>query len=90
MNQPFISIIIPVYNVGDYLINTLKSVIEQTSYDFELLVINDGSTDQSLSLAENILQQSHINYQIFSHLNQGVGYTRNFGIKHAKGKYISV
>lgn len=78
----------PVYNVGNYLINTLESVIKQTSQDFELLVINDGSTDQSLSLAENILQQSYINYQVFSHPNQGVGYTRNFGIKHAKGKYI--
>lgn len=88
MNQPFASIIIPVYNVGVYLIDTLESVIKQTCQDFELIVIDDGSTDDSLKLAKSILEKSTIDYKIFSHSNQGVGYTRNFGIRQAVGKYV--
>lgn len=88
LQQPWISIIIPIYNVESYLKKTLESVIHQSKKDFELIVVDDGSKDSSLHVANEMLEKSNINFKIFSHSNRGVGYTRNFGIKQAQGKYV--
>lgn len=83
--MPFFSIIIPLFNKENYIENTLKSVLNQSFTDFELIIINDGSTDKS----ETIVQQfsdSRIHY--FSKENEGVSTTRNFGIEKATAPYI--
>lgn len=80
--MPKFSIIIPVYNVEDYISRCLDSVMNQTYKDYEVIVINDGSTDKSIEIAKNYP------YQIISQKNQGLSEARNQGVKHAKGEYI--
>ncbi|MFV0572256.1 MAG: glycosyltransferase family 2 protein [Xanthomarina gelatinilytica] len=82
----FFSIIIPLYNKEAYIKNTLKSVLNQVYVNFEILVINDGSTDKSLEVI-NSLKDPRI--KVYSKDNEGVSAARNFGIKHAIGKYVA-
>jgi len=83
-----VSIITPVYNVERCIEKTINSIINQSSRDFELLLIDDGSKDKSIEIAENLLINSEINYRIISQENGGVSVARNKGIKEAKGEYI--
>ncbi|TAF74499.1 MAG: glycosyltransferase family 2 protein [Bacteroidetes bacterium] len=86
MNQkPLVSIIIPLYNADKYLSETIKSVINQTYTHWELLIINDGSTDQSLEVARKFVSAK---IKVFDQENKGAGAARNFGLKEAKGEYI--
>ena len=80
--MPKFSIIIPVYNVDKYLKRCLDSVKYQTFTDFEVIVINDGSTDKSEEIA------SKYNYQVITTKHYGVSSARNLGIKKAKGEYL--
>lgn len=82
-----ISIIIPVYNVEKYLRQCLDSIIYQTFKDFECICINDGSTDNSLSILEEYAKKDK-RFRILSQQNQGVGVARNFGLRIAVGEYI--
>ena len=87
MSNPKISVIIPVYNVEKYLSECLDSVINQTLKDIEIICVNDGSTDNSLSiLREYSNKDSRI--QIIDKENEGLGYTRKAGLTIAKGDYI--
>ena len=81
-----ISIIIPVYNVEDYVSETLDSVKNQTSLPDEVIVINDGSTDNSFNIIKNYSDLKC--FKIFETKNQGLGLTRNYGISLAKSDYI--
>jgi len=81
-----ISIIIPVYNVENYVSETLDSVKNQTSLPDEVIVINDGSTDNSFNIIKNYSDLKCI--KIFETKNQGLGLTRNYGISLAKSDYI--
>ena len=81
-----ISIIIPVYNVEDYVSETLDSVKNQTSLPDEVIVINDGSTDNSFNMIKNYSDLKY--FKIFETKNQGLGQTRNYGISLAKSDYI--
>ena len=84
-----ISIVIPAFNVENHIGNTLKSLINQTNKQFEAIIINDGSTDNTLKIAENIMSESDlINYKIISQENGGVSLARNRGLEHATGKYV--
>lgn len=84
---PSVSIIMPVYNTESYVDIAIRSVIQQELQDFELLLINDGSTDGSLmKLEEWALKDERIH--VFSQDNQGPSAARNRGILSAKGKYI--
>ena len=83
-----VSIITPVYNVERCIEKTIKSVINQSSKDFELLLINDGSEDKSIKIAEKLLVNSDINYRIISQKNSGVSSARNKGISEARGEYV--
>jgi glycosyltransferase involved in cell wall biosynthesis len=81
-----ISVIIPVYNGQLTIEETVKSVLNQTFTDFELIVINDGSTDSTL----DILKKFHDNrIIIYSYPNAGLSASRNRGIKLARGEFIS-
>lgn len=79
------SIIIPVYNVEKYIERCIKSILVQTFQDFELLIIDDGSTDYSLDIAKKYQNNDRI--KIFSHKNSGTGAARNLGIDKAIGEY---
>ena len=81
------SIIMPFYNVEDYLAEAIESVLEQTYSHFELIIVNDGSTDNSLTIAQNYLVKDP-RVQLISQKNQGQSTARNAGIKLAKGDYI--
>ena len=82
-----VSVIVPVYNVYEYLDECLLSLTGQTFSDFELLLINDWSTDESGKKCEEWAQKdSRIRY--ISKANEGLAVTRNLGLKEAKGKYI--
>ncbi len=82
-----ISVIVPVYNNEKYIARCLDSVLNQTYHDFEILTINDGSTDRSREiLQEYAAKDSRIRY--FEQSNQGVSVARNCGIDNAKGEYI--
>ena len=83
-----ISIIIPAYNAEKYLANTIQSVINQTYIDWELIIINDGSTDGTLELINNFKDKDS-RIKVFSHENAGVAHSRNRGIAEAKGEFIA-
>lgn len=82
-----ISIIIPAYNVEDYLRKCLDSIVYQNFQDFEVIIINDGSTDNTLSIC-NEYNSKFKNYKIFTIENNGMAYARNLGTSEAKGEYI--
>lgn len=87
--MPELSIIMPVYNVEKYLVQCVESVLNQSYKDFELICVNDGSTDQSLAL----LQQMRVcddRIRIINKENRGYGHTMNQGIDAARGCYIGV
>lgn len=83
-----VSIITPVYNVERCIEKTINSIINQSSKNFELLLIDDGSKDKSIEIAENLLINSDVNYRIIKQENGGVSVARNKGISEAKGEYV--
>lgn len=82
-----ISVIIPVYNVENYLRECLTSVIHQTLDDIEIICVNDGSTDNSLRILKEYEDLDN-RITLIHKSNKGLGSTRNFGMKYAKGKYL--
>ncbi|OUP21235.1 hypothetical protein B5F32_05370 [Parabacteroides distasonis] len=84
--KPKISIIVPVYNACEYLERCLSSVLFQSFPDFELLLINDGSTDGSLEICRRYEKMDR-RIRFFNRSNHGVSATRQFGIDHCQGKY---
>lgn len=87
MIRPLISIIIPCYNQGKYLEETVKSALASSYRPLEIVLVNDGSTDNSLEIAKK-LEVNHPEIQVIAQPNGGVAKARNSGIAHAKGKYI--
>lgn len=81
------SVIIPVYNTSLYLEECIDSVFQQTQKEIEVIAINDGSTDDSLEKLL-FLQKRYPELIIMTQENRGLGYTRNVGIKRARGQYI--
>ena len=81
-----ISVIIPLYNKENYIAETINSVLNQTYTDFEIIVINDGSTDNSLQELEKIEDKR---LKLFSIENAGVSVARNIGVKKSKYDYIA-
>lgn len=84
-----VSIITPVYNVEACIERCVKSVMDQTCRDFEFILIDDGSKDNSIHIAKSLLEPSDINYKIITQKNSGVSTARNEGIKQALGEYIT-
>ena len=80
------SIIIPLYNKANFVCTTIESILAQTFNDYEIIVVNDGSTDNSLTVV-NELNDARIH--IFSKENGGVSAARNFGIDKAQNEYIT-
>lgn len=84
---PLVSVIIPTYNRAHLLGRALRSVINQTFEDFEIIIVDDASTDGTQTLV-NSFEDKRISY-IKLYLNQGVSVARNIGIQHAQGEYIA-
>ncbi len=82
----FFSVIIPLYNKENFIENTLKSVLNQSFIDFEVIIVNDGSTDTS---EKKVLQFNDSRIRYFLKENKGVSTARNYGISVAKSDYIS-
>jgi len=88
MSSPILSIIVPVYNAAPFLRDCIDSILNQTYTDFELILVNDGSTDESLEiLKEYAVRYSHV--KIINKPNGGVSSARNIGIEKAKSKFIT-
>lgn len=85
-NTPLISVIVPAYNVEKYIKTCLDSIIAQTYFNFEVIVINDGSTDQTEKILNEYESNSKI--RIFSQENGGLSAARNRGIKLANGELV--
>ena len=86
---PLVSVIIPAYNAIDYLAETIETVFSQTFQDFEIVIVDDGSTDDTAKLI-NQLSQEKPQIKLVSQANQGVSAARNTGIRQAQGKYIAI
>lgn len=82
----FFSIIIPLYNKEKFIENTIQSVLNQTFHDFEIIIVNDGSTDKS---EEKVLQFKDDRIRYFSKKNEGVSQTRNFGLAEANADFVT-
>ena len=85
--NPLVSIIIPVYNVEKYIEETVRSVIGQTYLNWELILIDDGSSDQTYQILQDFTDERIKIYQ--NDKNRGPSYTRNRGLSLAKGEYIA-
>lgn len=83
-----ISVIIPAYNAEKQITNCLKSFENQRYKDFEIIVVNDGSTDKSEEVVNNYKQKSPMNILLVTQINSGVSVARNTGVKHARGNYL--
>lgn len=87
--MPKISVIIPVYNTEKYIEKCLESLAKQTMQDFEVIVVNDGSTDNSKSIIKEYMKNSELNIKYLEKENGGLASARNYGVERALGKYIS-
>ena len=87
--MPKVSVIIPVYNVENYLEQCLDSVINQTLKDIEIILVDDGSTDNSLKILQNYAQKES-RIKIINKENSGYGASMNIGIGTAQGEYIGI
>ena len=85
--MPFFSVVIPVYNKANFLAKTLDSVINQEFEDFEVIIVNDGSTDNSYEI---IQQFKDSRFKVFNKKNQGASLARNFGVNQAQSKWIAL
>lgn len=87
MNTPLLSVIIPLYNCGEYITHCLDSLSKQ-AVDMEIIIVNDGSTDDSYQVVSSYKENSTLNITIINQKNQGPSIARNTGLSHAKGQYI--
>lgn len=85
-NMPKVSVVIPAYNAMTYLPDTVESVLRQTFTDFEVLIVNDGSSDQVVEWACGLVDPR---VKLISQENQGASGARNTGIAHAQGEYVA-
>ncbi|CAM4157784.1 glycosyltransferase family 2 protein [Bacillus cereus] len=84
-----VSVIIPLYNAEKYIEETMESILNQTYKNIEIVVVDDGSKDQSSSLVKNLKKKHPEQIKYILQENQGVSVARNTGIENASGEYIS-
>nr|WP_309728945.1 glycosyltransferase family A protein [Chamaesiphon sp. OTE_75_metabat_556] len=86
---PKVSVIVPAYNIASYIADTLMSVETQTFRDFEVLVIDDGSTDDTAKQVKIFCRRDD-RFQLLQKDNGGLASARNYGMRHARGEYIAL
>ena len=89
MSRPLISVIVPVHNAAGYLHRALRSVLRQTLTDFELILVDDCSTDESTKILEYYRERDERVRLFSTATNGGPGVARNVGLRNAKGRYIA-
>ena len=89
--MPKISVIVPVYNTEKYIGKCIMSILNQTMQDIEIIIVNDGSTDNSENIIKEIINNNDTKIEIkyFLKENGGLSEVRNYGVKQATGKYLS-
>lgn len=85
--EKLFSIIVPVYNVQEYLVKCVTSVLEQSFYDFEIILVDDGSTDRSIQICDEF-HSKDVRVRVIHQKNGGASAARNAGIRDAKGRYL--
>lgn len=88
MNNIDVSVIVPVYNASEYIGNTLNSIINQDFDGYEIIVIDDGSTDNSLGIIRSTLENASVPNKVIHQENSGVSVARNVGIDASEGEYL--
>lgn len=88
MDNIKVSVIVPVYNASQYISKTLNSIIAQDFDSYEIIVIDDGSTDNSLEIIKDTLNQCNVSNKVIHQENAGVSLARNVGIDESKGEYL--
>ena len=86
-DRPLVSVVIPVYNVEQYIEEALSSVLAQSYPNLEIIVVDDGSPDQSIALIRQVF--SDVRIRIIEQKNRGLAGARNTGIRHANGEYLA-
>lgn len=86
-DAPLVSVVAPCFNAEKYLEEALRSIYEQDYPNFEVIIVDDGSTDNSYAMLEQ-LQKVH-GFQLYRQQNQGVSAALNFGLQHARGDYVA-
>ena len=89
METALVSIIMPMYNAGKFLSKSIESVLEQTYQNWELLLIDDGSKDDSIDIALAFMEKDSRIFLLKNEQNMGIAKTRNKGIEASKGQYIA-
>ena len=89
VGKPKVSVIVPAYNVSKYIPEALASLEKQTFSDFEVLVVDDGSTDDTAAVVQKFCQRD-TRFNLLQKPNGGLSSARNYGIRHAKGEYIAL
>ncbi len=87
--KPKVSVIVPAYNVSKYIQYALASLEKQTFSDFEVLIIDDGSTDDTAAVVQKFCQRDN-RFRLLKKQNGGLSSARNYGIRHARGEYIAL
>lgn len=87
-NKPLISFIVPVYNGEQYINKCVNSILNQTNRNFEIIIIDDGSNDNSLEICREY-EKIYNNIYVYTQINQGVSVARNNGLKNSKGEWIA-
>lgn len=88
--MPAVSVIVPVYNVAPYLAEALESILAQTFTDYEIVIVNDGSTDGSLPIAERYRARHPQQITLISHENRGLAGARNTALRAAQGEFLAL
>ena len=88
-HEPLISIIVPVYNVENYIFSCLQSLLQQSYEKIEIIIVNDGSTDNSLEICRDFQKRYLKQITVIDKRNEGLSSARNTGINHSKGDYIA-
>ena len=88
LTQPLLSVIVPVYNTAKYLPRSMESLNRQTYRNLEIILVDDGSTDDSSALCDRFAQES-VNIRVIHKKNAGLGYARNSGLDVATGQYVT-
>lgn len=86
-----ISVVIPAYNAADFIVDALESISRQSCLPGEVVIINDGSSDQTYQIIQEWIKKADLTYpvNIYNQRNRGISVTRNIGIGHATGKWIA-
>jgi glycosyltransferase involved in cell wall biosynthesis len=88
VNEPMLTVVVPVYNSARFLPTCIKSILSQTFMDFELILINDGSKDKSLAICRKF-EKYDSRVRVINQINSGSILARKAGINNAAGRYIS-